>query len=242
MQALPGIRTLNTVTLREVWCGRSGGHPVDTEHAPHLDAAIGWLTRAQDATATGGIARGYSLVWNPYFGGRGWEPAYPETTGYIIPTLLTCAHDLRRVDLRARAMRAAEWECDVQMPSGAVQGGVIGQEVAPAIFNTGQVIFGWLAAYERTGTSAFRARRRACGDSISCHASIATASGAAIIHRMRGRKMHRTERHSTTREPRGRLPKLAHASEIALRSTPPRSACGRSRSASIRVPGFRNAA
>jgi hypothetical protein len=162
VQALPGIRTLNSVTLREVWCGRNGGHPVDTEHMPHLKAAIEWLTRAQDATATGGIARGYSLVWHSYFGARGWEPAYPETTGYIIPTLLTCAHDLRRVDLRARAMRAAEWECEVQMPSGAVQGGVIGQDVVPAIFNTGQVIFGWLAAYERTGTSAYaRAAERA---------------------------------------------------------------------------------
>jgi hypothetical protein len=155
VQTLPGLRTLNSVTLREVWCGRSGGHPVDARHGPHLEAAIEWMTRAQDATATGGIARGYSLVWSPYFGVRGWEPAYPETTGYIIPTLLTCAHDLRRVDLRARAMRAAEWEREVQLPSGAVQGGVIGQEVAPAIFNTGQVIFGWLAAYERTGTSAF---------------------------------------------------------------------------------------
>jgi len=146
---------MNRLTLGEVWCERSGGHAVEQEHAPHMHAAIDWLCRAQDATATGGIARGYSLVWNSYFRARGWEPAYPETTGYIIPTLFMCARRLRRVDLRERAERAAAWECDVQLKSGAVQGGVIGQEIGPAIFNTGQVIFGWLAAYDRTGSTTF---------------------------------------------------------------------------------------
>lgn len=151
----PGIRTLNPVALREVWSERNGGHPVDDAHRPHIDAAVDWLVRAQDATPTGGIARGYSLVWSAYFRTRGWEPEYPETTGYIIPTLLTAARELNRPDLRERAERAARWECAIQLPSGAVQGGVVGQDVYPAIFNTGQVIFGWLAAYQRTGSSAF---------------------------------------------------------------------------------------
>jgi hypothetical protein len=155
MQGLPGIRTLTPVALREVWRERNGGHDVETLHRPHIDAAVGWLERAQDSTSTGGIARGYSLVWSPYFRVRGWEPAYPETTGYIIPTLLTAARELHRPELRERAERAARWECAIQLPSGAVQGGVVGQDVYPAIFNTGQVIFGWLAAYQRTGSSAF---------------------------------------------------------------------------------------
>jgi uncharacterized protein YyaL (SSP411 family) len=155
VRELTGIRTLNPVALREVWRERNGGHPVDEAHGPHLDAAIDWLVRAQDATGTGGIARGYSLVRSDYFRTKGWEPAYPETTGYIIPTLLTAARDLHRPDLRERAERAARWECAIQLPSGAIQGGVVGQEVYPAIFNTGQVIFGWLAAYQRTGSSAF---------------------------------------------------------------------------------------
>jgi len=36
-----------------------------------------------------------------------------------------------------------------------VQGGVIGQPATPAVFNTGQVIFGWLAAFRETGDAVF---------------------------------------------------------------------------------------
>ncbi|HXD21800.1 MAG TPA: hypothetical protein VN613_00470 [Gemmatimonadaceae bacterium] len=148
---------MNAITLREVFSERTGGHAADASHAPHLGPAVDWLCRAQDATGSGGIARGYSLVWSPYFQTRGWEPAYPETTGYIVPTLMAAARVLHRDELLDRALRAAKWECEIQMPSGAIQGGVLGQEVSPAIFNTGQVIFGWLAAYQCTGTAKFAA-------------------------------------------------------------------------------------
>ena len=154
---LPRLRALNAITLREVWSERTGGHPSDADHAAHIEAAVDWLSRAQDATGTGGIARGYSLIWSRYFGARGWEPAYPETTGYIIPTLLGAARELGRDELAERAIRAARWECEIQLPSGAIQGGVIGQDASPAIFNTGQVIFGWLAAYRETRDDEFAA-------------------------------------------------------------------------------------
>ncbi|MEP6573681.1 MAG: hypothetical protein ABJD11_13330, partial [Gemmatimonadota bacterium] len=67
------------------------GHAVSSEHGPHLREAIGWLERAQDAVEGGGIARGYNIMYSKYFRGRSWQPAYPETTGYIIPTLLEAA-------------------------------------------------------------------------------------------------------------------------------------------------------
>lgn len=138
--------------------------PVAQEaHRPHVAAAVEWLERAQDATGTGGVARGYALVHHDYLKVSGWEPAYPETTGYIIPTLYAAADYLGRPELAQRARRAAEWERDVQLDSGAVQGGVIGQPVAPAVFNTGMVIFGWLCAFVRDGdgASADAARRAA---------------------------------------------------------------------------------
>lgn len=121
----------------------------------HLQAAIGWLVRAQDATPDGGFSRGYSLVRNPYFRGRGWQPSYPETTGYIIPTFYLASRVLGREELARRARTAAEWEITVQLESGAVQGGVIGAPKKPAIFNTGQVILGWLSALEATGEPSF---------------------------------------------------------------------------------------
>ena len=65
-----------------------------------IDEATMWLGRAQDFSASrdGGVARDFSLL-------SGWATSYPETTGYIVPTMLQVA-DLRAVpEYRERAMR-----------------------------------------------------------------------------------------------------------------------------------------
>lgn len=121
----------------------------------HLEAAVQWICRAQDAFDDGGVARSYSMVYNPYFKRRGWVPSYPETTGYIIPTMFDYANLTKRQDIFDRAIRMAEWECDVQMENGAVQGGTIDQTATPAVFNTGQVIFGWIRAFQETGNDKY---------------------------------------------------------------------------------------
>jgi hypothetical protein len=98
----------------------------------------------------------------PYFDLQGWESAYPETTGYIIPTLYAARDYLAWPELGSRAVAAANWEIDVQLGNGAVQGGVIGQTPAPVVFNTGMVIFGWLSAFTQEGDGRFAdAARRA---------------------------------------------------------------------------------
>jgi len=155
---------LSPTALLEARREQTGGHPVDEEHLPHLREAIDWLTRAQDATPDDGFSRGYSLTWNSYFRARGWQPSYPETTGYIIPTLYEAAQRLEHTELADRATRAAVWSIEVQLPSGAVRGGVIGQGKSPAVFNTGQVILGWLAALTETGDDRFAAAILRAGD------------------------------------------------------------------------------
>jgi len=141
---------LNPTAARELRVDLESRHPVD-EHKEHAIEAVRWLERAQDATGSGGIARGYAVAWNRYFRARGWQPAYPETTGYAIPTLLEAARVFSNPGLAERARRAADWEIEIQLDTGAVQGGVIGQNKGPAVFNTGQVMLGWLAMRETTG-------------------------------------------------------------------------------------------
>jgi hypothetical protein len=114
-----------------------------------------WLCRAQDA-AGGGVSRSYSLVYKRAHGRRGWLAAYPETTGYIIPTFFDYAAFSGDGSFRERAVRMAEWEIEVQMESGAVQGGVIGFPPTPAVFNTGQVLHGWARTFVETGDERFR--------------------------------------------------------------------------------------
>ena len=160
LRAQPILNPLGRAELRREG---AGGHPADPEHRPHLEEAIAWVCRAQDATPDDGIARGYSVFYSPYFQGQGWQPSYPETTGYLIPTLLEAARELGDPALVERALRAARWEIAIQLESGAVQGGVIGEGRTPAIFNTGQVMFGWLAAFEHTGEGIYADALRRAG-------------------------------------------------------------------------------
>src|SRR5437763_1967935 len=136
---------LNPTAFEESWRERAG-HAVDPDHRPHLVAALDWLGQAQDATGQGGIARGYSLGWNPFFGSRAWQPADPGATGDIIPVLYVAARHLHRPELAERAEQAARWELELQLPSGAVRRGVVGERTASATFTTGRVLLAWLAA------------------------------------------------------------------------------------------------
>jgi hypothetical protein len=121
-----------------------------------LEAVYRWLCRAQDATATGGVARWYDLV-----SGR-FDAAYPETTGYIIPSFLAYAEARGVPEARERALRMADWEAELQMEDGAVLSGVATTTRGPAVFNTGQVLFGWIAAHVESGDGRYaQAARRA---------------------------------------------------------------------------------
>ncbi|MSQ84832.1 MAG: hypothetical protein EXR77_18495 [Myxococcales bacterium] len=112
---------------------------------------MAWLKAAQDSAVDRGVARGFSIGWSRDLKLRGWQPSYPETTGYIIPTLFDCSAYLNDADLRRRAIQMADWEISVQLPSGAVMGGTVNRPRRPAVFNTGQVMLGWLRAAAETG-------------------------------------------------------------------------------------------
>jgi hypothetical protein len=132
--------------------------------ADSLRAAIDWICHAHDAAGDGGVSRSYSLGFHPLIGGRGWLPSYPETTGYIIPTMFDFARRSGRDDVFHRAVRMADWETDIQLPSGAVRGGTIVEREAPAVFNTGQVLFGWVRAFEETGNARYLEAASKAGD------------------------------------------------------------------------------
>ncbi len=77
------------------WCGTAcaARRAEPQPHAVHLSAAIDWLCRAQDVRDgqpdAGGVSAGWSFE-------DGWLPSYPETTGYIIETMLAAAQVLQR--------------------------------------------------------------------------------------------------------------------------------------------------
>ena len=106
-----------------------------------LRGAVEWICRAQDRSlsADGGVAHNYSLQ-------KGWSTSYPETTGYIIPTLLAYSRITGDADLRSRVQRMLDWLVSIQFPEGAFQGGRIGRTpVVPVTFVTGQILLGLTA-------------------------------------------------------------------------------------------------
>ena len=117
-----------------------------------IDACLAWLIRAQDGstTADGGVARHFSLI-------GGWSTSYPETTGYIIPTVLREAALRNDPDLAMRARRMLDWLVAIQLPDGGFQGGMITEQpVLPVTFNTGQILIGLAAGAERFDDDRYR--------------------------------------------------------------------------------------
>jgi len=134
---------------QEARIDRSGGHAVQSDEK-HLAETAAWLTRAQDASPDGGVSRSYKAARYRGYGPCGWQASYPETTGYIIPSMFALSKMLDDPSFAGRAVKMADWEIEIQLPSGAVMGSVVTAPPSPAVFNTGQVIFGWIAAFENT--------------------------------------------------------------------------------------------
>ena len=126
---------------------RAGLRSTDAGILRAIDEAVAWLCRAQDHSRShdGGVARHYSLI-------DGWSPSYPETTGYIIPTLLARAKSSGDETLRRRAERMCDWLVSLQFPEGGFPGGIVGaQPCVPVSFNTGQILLGLAAAVREFG-------------------------------------------------------------------------------------------
>ncbi|MFC1683664.1 hypothetical protein ACFL0G_05620, partial [Candidatus Zixiibacteriota bacterium] len=154
---------LNRPAAHEAKCDKSGGHPVADRDQTHLSEAIAWLVRAAEVMPSGGISRGFSFGWNPYFPKRGWQPAHPRATGEAVVTLFDCAAFLGRDDLRKLAIASANWLIKIQMLGGAIRGGALDEPPSSEVLNTAIAILSWNRAYRETGTERFaQAMRRGC--------------------------------------------------------------------------------
>ena len=105
----------------------------------HIDGLLHWILKAQAATPDGGVSESFHIQFGK------WQPSYPETTGYIICSMIRAANAGfgNREQLRESARRMGEWLADVQLSDGSFQGGNIAtKDPKPAVFNTGQILKG----------------------------------------------------------------------------------------------------
>jgi len=123
----------------------------------HLAATVDWLEEACHH-GRGGVISHYRPV-----PGR-WLAPFPETTGYIIPTLFDHAAFSGEERFRERALQLTDWLVSVQLPDGGcMQGNFSGHaRTGGIVFNTGQNLLGFLRAYGESGNAAYlEAARRA---------------------------------------------------------------------------------
>ena len=112
-----------------------------------IEAGIAWLCRAQDGSTSrdGGVAHNFSPL-------HGWAESYPETTGYIVTTLLSWARIKKDQELRQRAKHMLDWLASIQLTDGGFQGGIISAKpIVPVTFNTGQILMGLASGVEEFG-------------------------------------------------------------------------------------------
>ena len=123
------------------------------DNREHLKLAGDWLLFAQSVNPDGGYAHSYSLH-------QGWERAYPETTGYIIPTLLRLGEFLNDERYRDSASRAGSWLLTMQRPDGSFPD----LDGRPQVFDTGQIVEGLLELSATTHDPAYLTAASRAGD------------------------------------------------------------------------------
>ena len=101
----------------------------------HLELTGGWCLRSAEK-GKGGSCAHFSPV-------LGWSNPYPETTGYLIPTLIQLADTLGDERYRSCAIGLGEWLLAIQNDDGSWHGGLHpAKKPGGSVFNTGQILKG----------------------------------------------------------------------------------------------------
>ena len=110
--------------------------PIDYDR--HLDAAVGWLMRSIEVCDGSASSKGYRFM-------KGWMTPYPETSGYIIPTLFSLAREKVDPSYAIKAQAIGRWLTGVQRPDGGFSGYEVGIQQQPDVIDTGMILLGFNA-------------------------------------------------------------------------------------------------
>ena len=105
------------------------------------------------------ISSGTDRGSGTYYHHSGWTSSYPETTGYIIPSILKYAQNKEgpwSEKARTSAIEAGKWLLEIQREDGGWPGGYVDQQRNSVVFNTGQVLRGMHALYLVTGEEEYK--------------------------------------------------------------------------------------
>ncbi len=148
-------KNFKRLLIRELLAGLLQHRKKSPRDADSIAACRDWFLNAAEQTAAEGLPALFSLT-------SGYTAAYPETTGYIVPTLYRYAKVYDDNAVRKVAKSCAQWLVAIQKQEGSIEAGYVGMNLPGCIFNTGMALFGYLAAYSEERDSQYMdAARRA---------------------------------------------------------------------------------
>jgi hypothetical protein len=118
--------------------------PDDFNFLDAVSPSVQWLRESIDINQGKGSSAYFSRLRHPV---KGWSPAYPETTGYLIPTLLQYSKISGFEDLKAYAEHCVNWLLEIQDPKGWFPA-LYADSHQPSVFNSGMILFGLLACFK----------------------------------------------------------------------------------------------
>lgn len=127
-------------------------------NAERIAAGLAWLLRSEEATGRRGSSS-YLDFRTGY-----WGAPYPETTGYIVATLLRAATCTGSPELADVATRMGRWLRSIQEREGGLGEAAGSFATHPRVFNSGQAMLGWLALHKAGRGDEFLDSARRCGD------------------------------------------------------------------------------
>ncbi len=121
-----------------------------------LQYSMEWLLFAKKKSRSTGISFGYSLF-------NGWTPAYPETNGYIISSLINYYQLTNEMKWLNLAVEIGDWEIQIQKADGSVRVGNEYNENSD-VFDTGMVLEGFVRLFISTGFERYLNAARKAAD------------------------------------------------------------------------------
>lgn len=147
-------------TFKTFSLGKKSAPQKETEDELHLHKTIEWLKQSV-IHGKGGSASHYSLLKGD------WLNPFPETTGYIIPTIFNYAKKFNKPEFSTLAIKLTNWLGEVQLDNGACMQGNYDSakgKTEPIVFNTGQNLLGFIRAYKESSDKKYLANAKRASD------------------------------------------------------------------------------
>lgn len=113
--------------------------------------AADFLLRASGQTNHQGLPHAYRFLYPM----QPWSVAYPEVTGYTVPTFFQLKNYFSDDTFADCALSHTDWLCQIQHPEGWFYSG-IRPDGPPSLFNTAMIVMGLTASFKYTNSPMYR--------------------------------------------------------------------------------------